>query len=259
MEIKMNKIKKGTRTRLTTPRITPRVFPDYSEQTKKLIMEAFNLSEITDIYTMKPPEFNEKTGPIFGRMFSPVFRTLDRYPEIQEAQGNYVNAIHKLHSLPDREKELLIIRTAWLNRAEYVFSVHASGAVLDSDLSVEEINQIIEGSNASAWNDEDCLLIRVADNLYEDAFIDDDLWDKLSRRYETDQIVGIVFLVGFYTLISMFTNSLGIQVAGKVSGFGEFSDNFNQREEEREKEGQTTFKMLRKAMNKLFLDAVQKG
>jgi alkylhydroperoxidase family enzyme len=256
MEIKINKIKKrkGTRTRLATPRITPRVFPDYSDQTKKLIMEAFDLSEITDIYTMEPPEFD----PIFARMFAPVFRTLDRYPEVLETQRNYMNAIHKLHSLSNRETELLIIRTAWLNRAEYVFSVHAAGALMDSELNMEEINQIIEGANASGWNDEDCLLIRVADNLYEDTFIDDELWDNLSKRYETDQIVGIVFLVGFYTLISMFTNSLGIQVGGKVSGFGEFSEKLNQREEKREKEGHTTFKMLRKAMNKLFLSTVQK-
>lgn len=264
LEIKMNDIKKrqGERKRLSTPRITPKVLPDWSEYSKKLLIETFNLSDITDIYSLDPPEMNEKTSPIYGpvllEMHSNIVHTFDRFPEHQIADRNYFDTITELHSLNIRERELLIIRTAWLNRSEYVFTNHTAFWVLNG-LNFEEINLIIEGPDAPGWNPEDALLLRVADNLYEDAFIADKLWDHLSKRYSTDQIAGIILLVGHYTVIAMITNSFGVQIERRSKGFGEFSAKLAQRTKKIEQEGGVTFPIVREKMNLFYLDAVRKN
>ena len=49
--------------------------------------------------------------------------------------------------------------------------------------------------------------------------ITDATWQALSERYDTKQLMDLVFTVGQYNLVSMALNTLGVQLDEGVDGF----------------------------------------
>lgn len=110
-----------------------------------------------------------------------------------------------------REKEILILRTAWLCRADYDWAHHV-GAAKRAGLNVDDIRRIAQGADAPGWSPFDVALLRAADELHRDAHIADQTWEALRQRYSDSQMMDLVFTVGQYTLVSMFANSAGLQL-----------------------------------------------
>jgi alkylhydroperoxidase family enzyme len=111
-------------------------------------------------------------------------------------------------SLPARERELLILRTAWLCRDNYVWSPHAAGG-MRAGLTAEELDRITKGPEAKGWSAFDAALLRAADELHEQQFIADSTWTALAARYNNKQLLDAIFAVGEYTMVAMYLNSAG--------------------------------------------------
>jgi 4-carboxymuconolactone decarboxylase len=121
-------------------------------------------------------------------------------------------------TLPPRERELLILRIGWLCQAEYEWGQHVifgKGA----GLTDAEIARIKEGPDAAGWDPFDATLLRAVDELHADALISDATWTALSQRYNTQQLMDVVFAVGQYNLVSMALNTFGVQLDKGVKGF----------------------------------------
>ena len=141
-------------------------------------------------------------------------------PESQETcqkywayTGNYVrNTI-----LPVRERELLILRTAWLSRGDYIWGRHDEIG-MEAGLTSEEIARVTEGPGAAGWSDFDATLLRVADELHTTRFVSDETWNALGSQYNDDQRREAVQIVGNYTQLAMFQNTLGVQLPEGYAG-----------------------------------------
>src|SRR5690606_4229952 len=121
-------------------------------------------------------------------------------------------------SLPAASRELLILRTAWLIGAEYEWGHHLPVA-REAGLSEEQIQAIIVGADSPLWNEEQSALLKAADQLRREAFIEDETWRTLARVYEPKQLVEIVFTVGGYTMTGLAINSFGVDLEEGYSGF----------------------------------------
>jgi alkylhydroperoxidase family enzyme len=132
--------------------------------------------------------------------------------------GNHV--LYK-SSLPIREKEILILRTGWLCNSKYEWAQH-SLIGKRFGLSEEEILRIKEGPDAEGWSTLDSTLIRAADELYIDSFISDSTWEELAKKYNTQQLMDVIFTVGQYYTTAIALNSLGIQLEKGMEDFPEF-------------------------------------
>ena len=62
-------------------------------------------------------------------------------------------------------------------------------------------------------------LLRAADELHHYSCISDGTWAELAKRYDTLQLMDVVFAVGQYHLVSMALNSFGVQLDAGVKGF----------------------------------------
>ena len=121
--------------------------------------------------------------------------------------GNYVrNTI-----LPVRERELLILRTAWLSRGDYIWGRHDEIGK-EAGLTAEEVARVTEGPDAAGWSDFDATLLRVADELHTTRFLSDETWNALGAQYSDAQRREAVQIVGNYTQLAMFQNTLGVQL-----------------------------------------------
>jgi alkylhydroperoxidase family enzyme len=120
--------------------------------------------------------------------------------------------------IPGRERELLILRTAWNCAAEYEWGQHALiGAACG--LSAQEIDRVCAGPDAPGWEPFDALLLRAADELHTLYSITDGTWDRLMEHYDTAQLIELAMLVGHYHLVAMTLNTLGVQLDEELTGF----------------------------------------
>ena len=120
-------------------------------------------------------------------------------------------------TIPTRDRELIILRTAWLNRGDYIWGRHdVSGQ--EAGLTEHEISRVTRGPEASGWSDFDAALLRAADELFTSRFVSEATWNTLDERYTESQLREVVLIVGNYTQLSMFQNTLGAQLESGYEG-----------------------------------------
>ena len=146
-----------------------------------------------------------------------IYSTLARHPKLLKRWSVFGTHVLYKSTLPARERELLILRTGWLCRSEYEWGQHMPMA-RGCGITDEEINRVKEGPDAVGWDQPDVALLRAVDELLGDAFIGDSTWQMLSERFDTRQLIDIIFTVGQYHLVSMALNTLGVQLEDGVEG-----------------------------------------
>ncbi|MFX1327805.1 MAG: carboxymuconolactone decarboxylase family protein [Promethearchaeota archaeon] len=152
-----------------------------------------------------------------GRVIN-IFKTLARHEKLLKRWLVFARHVLFKSSLPTREREILILRIGWLCQSEYEWGQHVKIGK-ESGLTDDEIKRIIKGPDSKGWDRFDATLLRAVDELYYDSFISDPTWKTLSERYNTHQLLDLIFTVGQYNLISMALNTLGIQLEEGTKGF----------------------------------------
>ena len=113
---------------------------------------------------------------------------------------------------------MVILRMGWLCRAEYEWGHHvAIGKQVG--LSSDDIRRVAAGPDASGWDPFEAVLLRAVDELHADSFITDPTWKALAGRYNTEQLLDLIFTAGQYTLVSMALNCCGVQLEEGFESF----------------------------------------
>jgi 4-carboxymuconolactone decarboxylase len=146
-----------------------------------------------------------------------IFRVLLQHPKLTRAWSNFAGYIlSDRQTLAVREREILILRIGWLNQAPYEWEQHVRIAK-EAGISDDEIHRIGKGPKAG-WNKQDAALIQAVDDLFENSVVSDESWKTLSERYNTEQMMDVVFTVGQYNLVSWALNSLGVPLDDYLPG-----------------------------------------
>ena len=139
-----------------------------------------------------------------------IFTTLARHPRLMKRWSAFGGMLLYGGTLPDRERELLILRTGYLCRAPYEWGQHVEIGRA-AGLTDEEIALIASGPDAAGWSAGDADLLRAADELHRDSTIGDATWAALAVRWDEQQLIEICMVVGQYHLVAFTLNSLGVE------------------------------------------------
>ncbi len=139
-----------------------------------------------------------------------IFRTLAHHPKLMRRWLVFGNHILSKSTLAARDREIAILRVGYRCNAIYEWTQHVRIGKA-SGLTDAEIEQICEGPTASGWSEFDAALVRATDELHDDAMLSDATWKTLGQRYDTQQLMDLIFTVGQYHTVSMALNSLGVQ------------------------------------------------
>lgn len=112
--------------------------------------------------------------------------------------------------LTRREQEILALRVALHCRSEFEWGHHVVYARA-AGMTEEDIDRVVAGADAPGWSESEQALVRAVDELTSAAFdIGDDTWAVLRAHYDDARLTEIPFVVGQYTMLSMFANGLGV-------------------------------------------------
>jgi len=174
--------------RLRTPRIPPLSPDDWSPAQREALAPYAARDQLYNIYT-----------------------TLGRVPEALKAFVAWGGFVLMKSSLPERERELLILRVGWNCRSGYEWAQHARIG-RGAGLTKEELTGIKRGPDWEAWSEQDRLLLRAADELGHAHFVSEPTWNALAQRFDPRQLMDLVFVVGHYTQVCMILNTFGVQL-----------------------------------------------
>jgi 4-carboxymuconolactone decarboxylase len=147
-----------------------------------------------------------------------IFATLARNRRVMREWLKFGSAVLFSGSIPERQRELAILRTGYRCDSEYEWGQHVVIG-LRSGVAEDEIPRIIEGPGASGWSELDAAVLRAVDELHDDSVVGDATWDTLSRHYDHAQMIELVMLIGQYHLVAFTLNSCGVQRDPGVPGF----------------------------------------
>jgi alkylhydroperoxidase family enzyme len=138
------------------------------------------------------------------------------HPALTQSLMPYEQYVSGASTLPARERALLLMRTAWLTRSNYLWA-HGAGPARRAGLSNEQLTRIAHGPDAPGWTPFEAAVLRAADELHVDSFVSDATWQALVARYDTNQMVDLVYSVGELTMHAGAINSLGVEIEADVS------------------------------------------
>lgn len=125
----------------------------------------------------------------------------------------------RFSTLPDRVREMVIIRTAWLGFGEYEWSQHVRMSRKAGHLTGAEIDALEQGPDAAVWADADAAIVRAVDEMCADKNVSDATWKSLDKQFSREQLIDFVFTVGTYDMHCTVFNTLGLELDQGMTGF----------------------------------------
>jgi AhpD family alkylhydroperoxidase len=137
-----------------------------------------------------------------------LFRTFAKRRDLFGPWSEFGRAVYR-GRLSHRDRELLVLRVAWLTQCRFQWAFHEPLA-RRIGMTREEIARVVEGPGAAGWEARESSLLRAADELHESSRISDGTWGELERWYDEGERIEIPVVVGGYTLVAQLTNALRI-------------------------------------------------
>jgi alkylhydroperoxidase family enzyme len=163
------------------------------------------------------PPYPDRVAEDFAALMPPgvppiaLFRTLAKNPRVlrRVRRGGLLDP----GSITIRQREIVILRTTARAGAEYEWGVHAAFFGGAAGLGeAETAATVLAGPDAPCWSEEEALLVRLADELHEDARPSDDTWTALGAHFAEDQLIELLALAGLYRAISYAVNGTRIEL-----------------------------------------------
>jgi alkylhydroperoxidase family enzyme len=159
--------------------------------------------------------------PIAAASSPEVLASLSQLPEIVRTMLHHAElfAVHTdvgLHllargALSFRDRELAVLRIAWLCQAPYEWGEHVLVGKRFG-LSSEDIEHVIGGPDTAGLEEHDSAILRAVDELHGDAMISDATWNTLAKRLDERQLIELPIIVGQYQSVAYYQNSLRLRL-----------------------------------------------
>lgn len=139
-----------------------------------------------------------------------LFRTLARVPRVYHRFR--AASLLDRGPLSLREREIAIDRTCALTGCSYEWGVHIAFFAERVNLSEDQI-EVLKNPNAlqsDSWTSRERVIIGLCDALHHACAIPDALWHEATTHLNTDEILEVIALAGFYRTVTYFANGLDL-------------------------------------------------
>ena len=162
------------------------------------------------ISPLEPP-YEPETGEMLRRWMPPgadmeplaLFRTLAIHDELMSRMRPLGSGILNHGRVPPRDREIVLHRTCARAGAEYEWGVHAAFFGQAVGLSEAELAATVTApADDAIWSERERAVIRLADELHDNAHVSDATFGELELHFTPPQILELVVTAGWYHTIS---------------------------------------------------------
>lgn len=139
-----------------------------------------------------------------------IFRTVANNPRVlrRMVKGGLLDK----GSISLAQRELVILRTCGLCKAEYEWGVHVAAFAVKAGFNQQQVeNTASEKINPELWDDTQLLILELVGALHESQACGEELWNRLSSQFQADQLIELIMLAGLYHAVSFVVNALKIE------------------------------------------------
>lgn len=154
-----------------------------------------------------------------AEVLTTYFALLARHPHLFKSQLEMGIFLFSGSAIPPRERELAVLRTAWLAGAPYEWGEHVDIA-RKLGMTPEETDAIRCGPDAPGWSGHERAILSAVDELVDNKMISDATWSLLAQTWNEAQLIELPCVVGQYLSVAMLQNSLRLPL-GARKGFAE--------------------------------------
>jgi 4-carboxymuconolactone decarboxylase len=155
--------------------------------------------------------FAQWTGGIFKDADkNPVLRTFAHHPALANAFSPLNIHLLSENTLPVKQRQIAIMRVAWITKATYMWSSHLQTSV-SCGLSPEMYGPIQRGADDPYFTPFEATVIRAAEDLVHDRKIGGANWDALMAEWNEKQMLDFLFTVGCYVMVAGVMRSTGAE------------------------------------------------
>ena len=206
------------------PRI-PLEVGEITDEMREFLLRIFEYGSLNDL-----SDRSEATGykpTMSGLQYEDLTIILASAPEILRAMVHHPKLFSLITDigiqltgygvLSPRERELAILRVAWLCQSPYQWGEHVLIGK-KTGINNEEIERITQGSGVSGWTEHEQAIVRAAEELHGHANISDATWRILSKRFNSQQLLELIVVIGQYQTNAYFVNSMKFQLLSGNQG-----------------------------------------
>ena len=140
---------------------------------------------------------------------SPLYQILLNAPEIAQGWEALLTAIRNRNSLSPAIREMIILRVAVLNSANYEIDAHAPHAI-QAGMSQEKIESLKESTISDVFDEKECLILKITDVMTQDIQVPDTVFDQVRPYFNDQEILELVATISAYNMVSRLLNALHI-------------------------------------------------
>jgi len=143
-----------------------------------------------------------------GRI-SHLYKVLLNSPDIAQGWESLLTAVRNRSSLPASLKELMILRVAVLNRAQYEFDAHRPHAI-NAGVSEEQIQLIQQDKITAGFTPLEILVMEFTDAMTRDIQVPDTLYSSVKAHFNDREILEVVTTIAAYNMVSRLLTALHV-------------------------------------------------
>ncbi len=150
-----------------------------------------------------------------------IFEAFHIHPELASRTGVLGAGFLGHNLMSTRDREIVIDRVTGSLGAEHEWSLHATIFGNHVGLTEDQLDSTVTGPEQSRdlWPDDELRLMEVVDELAATANLDDESWSFVRARYDDQQIIEFIILVGWYRTVSSMCNVLQIPAHPQCRSF----------------------------------------
>lgn len=148
-------------------------------------------------------------GPGSGEVLN-VFATVAHHPDLLRAWLRLGTHLLLATTLAPRDRELVILRTAWTSRCAYEWGQHVVIARREG-IDDDEIIRIAAGPDAPDWSGDDAILLTAVDELVDRADWSEPTWRALAARFDPPELLDLLFCIGHYRMLAGVLNACRVE------------------------------------------------
>lgn len=146
-----------------------------------------------------------------GRI-SPLYQTLLNSSAIAQGWESLLTAVRNKNSIAPSLREMIILRVAILNRAEYEFDAHVPHAV-KAGLTTEQIDGLRVATYEQLpliYSPLELAVMRLTEVMTRDIQVPDEVFDPVKEHFNDQGILEVVTTIAAYNMVSRLLNALHV-------------------------------------------------